>query len=79
MATTRIFSSRYVLMYAPAIAPFGWKCSRIILPKRLELLLRTVLALPKASSSGDEAMIIAASFPASAALDASACSLHHAM
>ena len=39
-------------MNAPATTPLWSKCSRIILPNRLELLLRTVFALPKASRIG---------------------------
>ena len=50
--TTRDFSSRYCSMRALAIAPEASKCTSIQRPKREELLLRTVLALPKASSSG---------------------------
>eukprot|EP00966_Prymnesium_polylepis_P245304 5674941-Prymnesium_polylepis.1 len=52
MATARDFSSRYVLIDAPATAPLSSKWSLIILPKRLELLFRTVFAFPNASSSG---------------------------
>ena len=52
MVTTRDFSRRYVLMKAPLTVPSLAKCSRIIFPKREELLLRTVLALPNDSSSG---------------------------
>ena len=54
------------------------KLTSISLPKRDELLLRTVFALPKASSSGEEAMIMCASFAANPA-DEPAFSEHHAM
>ena len=50
--TTRVASSRYVWIDAPRIAPERetWTC--VNLPKRLELWLRSVDALPNASRSG---------------------------
>ena len=50
--TTRVFSRRYVLMLTPRMAPPVLKGSSMNLPKREELSLQDVLALPKASSSG---------------------------
>lgn len=46
------FSSKYCSRPAPTILPLGSKCSWMNLPKRLELSLRAVLALPNASRIG---------------------------
>lgn len=45
---TRDFSSRYCSILAPSIAPRLLKWMSMYFPKRLELSLRIVLALPKA-------------------------------
>lgn len=45
---TRDFSSRYCSILAPSMAPLLLKWMSIYFPKRLELSLRMVLALPKA-------------------------------
>ena len=50
--TTRDFSRRYWFMRAPTMLPLGSMRILTNLPKRDELLLRAVLALPKASSTG---------------------------
>ena len=50
--TTRDLSSRYVLMLAPVTRPAPSKSISTNFPKREELSFLTVLALPKASSSG---------------------------
>ena len=48
--TTRVFSKRYERILHVAICPF-WKWTAHHLPKRDELLLYTVFALPNASST----------------------------
>lgn len=45
---TRDFSSRYCSILAPSMAPLLLKWMSMYFPKRLELSLRIVLALPKA-------------------------------
>jgi hypothetical protein len=54
--TTRVFSSRYVLMCAPESCPERSNCSMRNLPYRDELLFIVVFALPNASRSGLDAM-----------------------
>jgi len=49
---TRDFSSRYVEMVMVPISPFSENRMIWNLPKRDELLLRVVLALPNASRTG---------------------------
>ena len=49
---TRDFSTRYSSSPAPMMRPSSVKTSWRNLPNRLELLFRTVVALPKASRSG---------------------------
>lgn len=49
--TMRDFSSRYCWIFAPSITPALVKCTSMYFPKRLELSLRMVLALPKAVES----------------------------
>ena len=55
ISTTRERSSKYVSLLAPTMMPSAPSyCTATYLPKRDELSLRMVLALPKASSTGDE-------------------------
>ena len=51
------------MMRQPQIWPRPVKCTSIHLPKREELLLRTVLALPKASSTGFAASSLSCMLP----------------
>ena len=54
ISTTRERSSKYVSLLAPTMMPSAPSyCTATYLPKRDELSLRMVLALPKASSTGD--------------------------
>ena len=57
-------------MYAPTMRPEPSKCTVTSLPKRELLSLRSVFALPNASSTGDDASSFAASASDAAALAA---------